>query len=605
MKNGLLLILAFAVWQTTLHAQERKESIVPKADPFARGGSGLIIDDSYSAEEMVMDFFNGTVVTPSNIQLIGNPSGMAFFEAANTNLGVPAGIMLASGIVHNALGPNTQGAAGNSLGMSGHPDLNTIIGQVTFDATVLTFDFVSEKPDLNFRYVFGSEEYPEYVCSYLNDVFGFFVSGPGISGPYLHNGENYALVPMKTQYVGINTINPGVPGAFGNASNCLSSGGLSNAQYYVDNSGGSELQYDGFTVPLDAKFTVIPGEVYKAIIAVADAGDAIFDSGVFISIESLEGDSLLSPVASLQVTHPDKYSATLSGHAKYAYKEWAYHYNGETFVTLEPVTLQFAEPGIYTAWFTAENYCCTDTTWMNLYIDLPPHLEEAKVDVPRCHDSNDGRIALDVRSSIGGLTYAWNDGGDGAVRENLPPGQYQVTVTDAEGNVTISEIFDLWVEPLEAEVKASKFRNTPHQPVEIFAQGGTSPFLYHWSDGGSGPIRGDLASGQSYLVEVSDARGCVQEVSFTYQHGLIGPAHELAVFPNPANAHLRFRMAPEATATSGMIRVTNLLGQTLYTERVSLGQQRDLDVSRWPEGIYLIHFESDRILQTQKVLVRR
>lgn len=587
----------------SIQAQQRTESLVPKVDPFARGGNGLIIDDSYTAEEMVMDFFNGTVVTPSNIQLIGNPSGMAFFEAANTSLGVPAGIMLASGNVHNALGPNNQGGAGNSLGAQGHPDLNAISGQVTFDATVLTFDFVSEKPELHFRYVFGSEEYPEYVCAIFNDVFGFFVSGPGISGPFSYNGENYARVPMKTQYVGINTINPGVPGAFGNVSNCLSSGGLSNGQYYVDNTGDTDLQYDGFTVPLDAEFTVIPGEVYKAIIAVADAGDAIFDSGVFISIESLDGDSLLTPVSSMQVTHPDKYSATLSGHAKYAYKEWAYHYNGETYVTLEPVTLQFAEPGIYTAWFTAENYCCTDTTWVDLYIDMPPHIASSKVVVPRCHDTHDGQIDLDVRSSIGGLSYAWNDGGDGAVRENLAPAHYQVTVTDAEGNVTISGVFDLWVDPLEADVRRSKFKNAPQQPVEIIANGGTPPYLYQWSDGGSGPIRGDLVSGQSYLVEVADAHGCRQEVSFTYQYGQIGPAHELVVFPNPAGANLRVQFAPEANVSTGMLRVTNLLGQTMHVEQMS--SNRDLDVSRWPEGIYVIHFESGRILQTQKVFVRR
>ncbi|MBK7946535.1 MAG: choice-of-anchor L domain-containing protein [Flavobacteriales bacterium] len=42
---------------------------------------------------------------------------------------------------------------------------------------MLEFDFIPTGDTLRFRYVFGSEEYPNYTCGSVNDVFGFFLSG--------------------------------------------------------------------------------------------------------------------------------------------------------------------------------------------------------------------------------------------------------------------------------------------------------------------------------------------------------------------------------------------------------------------------------------------
>ena len=63
------------------------------------------------------------------------------------------------------------------------------------DIAKLEFDFVPTSDTITFRYVFGSQEYFAYENTQYNDVFGFFLSGPGIAGPYANGAINLAIVP--------------------------------------------------------------------------------------------------------------------------------------------------------------------------------------------------------------------------------------------------------------------------------------------------------------------------------------------------------------------------------------------------------------------------
>ncbi len=70
--------------------------------------------------------------------------------------------------------------------LAGNATLNGITTTTTYDASMLEFDFIPESDTLHFKYVFGSEEYSDYVNSQFNDVFGYFVSGPNPLGRYLY-----------------------------------------------------------------------------------------------------------------------------------------------------------------------------------------------------------------------------------------------------------------------------------------------------------------------------------------------------------------------------------------------------------------------------------
>lgn len=341
-KIKLLLCLCL-LSQTYLHAQ-----------------SGLFIDTSYTAEQMVMDFFDSPNVTVSNVTYNGHENGLAYFEADSTDLDIPAGILLSTGNVFSAIGPNeVSGGTETVSGSISDGDLQAIVSNVSiFDAAVLEFDISSSIDNLLFNYVFSSEEYPEYVCSGFNDVFGFFVSGAGYNGPFTNNAENIALVPGTQDFVAINQVNSG---EVGNAGEITSCGSLDNSQYYHDNTNGIHLEADGFTVPLPAPFVLLPGETYHVKLVIGDAADGVFDSGVFIGIESLNGDSLLTPIAEIQAeTNGNTFS--FENESRYATSyQWDFG-DGSTSTERYPSPHTYAEDGNYEVLLIIQNYCCSDTT---------------------------------------------------------------------------------------------------------------------------------------------------------------------------------------------------------------------------------------------------
>ncbi|MEM0996795.1 MAG: choice-of-anchor L domain-containing protein [Bacteroidota bacterium] len=229
----------------------------------------------------------GPGVFVSNITSTFAPNSVGTFTSNGSNIGINNGVILTSGSVANAPGPNNQAGATTANGSPGDPDLNAITTpNPTFDAAILEFDLVATCDTIQISYVFASEEYPEFVCSSFNDVFAFFISGPGIVGQ-----QNIALIPGSTTPVAINTVNnfTGIPGP-----GCITT----NSNFYIDNTNGATVQYDGFTVPLLAKAVVQPCSTYRLKLAIADAGDASLDSGVFLEAGGIRCASQIVQVES-------------------------------------------------------------------------------------------------------------------------------------------------------------------------------------------------------------------------------------------------------------------------------------------------------------------
>ncbi|MBU3677139.1 MAG: hypothetical protein FGM54_08185, partial [Chitinophagaceae bacterium] len=248
---------------------------------------------------------NGVTISNPVLNCPGNANGL--FNVTASNLGLPGGIVLTSGQAQT-IGA-TQGANGPAMGPStsngapGDPDLTALVNGQTFDRCVLEFDFVPLGDSIQFQYVFGSTEYPSFTCSNFNDVFGFFISGPGITGPYSNNSKNIALVPGSTTCpVGVSTIYcPNQPGCCNTANancfnltpGCTMFNAVNNTcAYFVCNANGASVNYQGFTVPLTASAVVVPCSTYHLKLAIADKGDQILDSGVFLKQGSLSSNSI-------------------------------------------------------------------------------------------------------------------------------------------------------------------------------------------------------------------------------------------------------------------------------------------------------------------------
>ena len=222
----------------------------------------------------------GPGVAVSNVTFTGANTAAGSFAGGTGIIGFESGIMLSSGDIAFVPGPNTQDDVSGVNAGIGDPDLDGLIpGYTTFDTVILEFDFQCTGTQvIQFQYVFTSEEYNEWVNSPFNDVFGFFL-----------NGENIALVPGS----------PGTPVSINNVNcdNPYNPPAGSFCNLFINNdcndippgtfpcTGVREIQMDGMIVILTATGTLSPG-VNHIKLALADAGDQVLDSNVFIRAQS-------------------------------------------------------------------------------------------------------------------------------------------------------------------------------------------------------------------------------------------------------------------------------------------------------------------------------
>lgn len=226
----------------------------------------------------------------------------SFSNGGTTNLGLSDGIVLSTGDVDDAAhspvnGQHPSGYPTYTASYDNDLDLRGLVNNYINNCSVLEFDFVPQGNTIEFQYVFASSEYPTFVNSSYNDVFGFFLSGPGISGPFSNNSVNIATVPSTTTPVAINNLN--------NGGSACSSGGPSgpcqNCAYYVDNCGGSTISYHGFTTVMTATYNVTCGETYHIKLAIGDVDDVNWDSAVFLKNNSFTSNASTNTTQSLSV----------------------------------------------------------------------------------------------------------------------------------------------------------------------------------------------------------------------------------------------------------------------------------------------------------------
>ncbi len=228
----------------------------------------LTVNNLLTPNQLVQQVLLGSGVQAFNVTYTGYDSAIGSFNGTASNIGMAGGVILCTGKTSLAPGPNNAPNAGYNNLFAGDAQLDTISNGITHNAAILEFDFIPIGDTVKFRYVFASEEYPEYVNLGVNDAFAFFISGPSIVGSH-----NIATLPNAWNTpVSIDSVNAST-----------------NSSYYIDNAGGLTVQYDGFTIPMIAISHVIPCDTFHIKIAIADGGDGIFDSGVFLEQGSFSG----------------------------------------------------------------------------------------------------------------------------------------------------------------------------------------------------------------------------------------------------------------------------------------------------------------------------
>ncbi|MFK7756382.1 MAG: choice-of-anchor L domain-containing protein [Flavobacteriales bacterium] len=256
--------------------------------------SQINVDNTVSPETAVNDILTGIGIDAFNITFSGDSNQIGSFLSNGSNMPIGSGIILgtgnvnlASGAIFGDLDPDDQGPGGNNNGgatVGGgnfgetDDDLAILSGQTLNDAAILEFDFIATGTELTFNFVFGSEEYLEWVDSGFNDAFGFFLSGAGLNGPFDNNAVNLAVVPGTDEPVTINSIN-----------NVL------NTDFFIDNSTSgtdpSFVEFDGLTTNMTAFADLVCDSVYHIKLVIADGSDTALDSGVFLEAGSFDSNA--------------------------------------------------------------------------------------------------------------------------------------------------------------------------------------------------------------------------------------------------------------------------------------------------------------------------
>ena len=259
-----------------------------------------------TAEDVVRSMLVGDGVSVSNVKfnncttvLDANTGGQLGFFTNNPatfpTLSFSSGLIIATGDVQNALGPNDDDGSEISISNSmSCPELQALVSDELWYPAVLEFDFLTTSDQVTFNYMFASEEYPEFVGLGYNDVFGFFVTDLTTN-----QTTNVARIPNTTLPVSIDNVND-----------------YSYSQYYHDTEYSSYIQYDACVGPLSATFSVVPCRLYHMKLAISNAGDDLFGSAVFIEGQSFAANgtetTIVYDVETLPVVVQDCNTATVT-----------------------------------------------------------------------------------------------------------------------------------------------------------------------------------------------------------------------------------------------------------------------------------------------------
>ena len=249
--------------------------------------------EPYTPESLIRNFFIGEGVQILDIKFEGSNKATGYFQNGIADIGIDQGIILSTGSVNNIDNPNSQESSTLTSGTDVvNSDLNNIIGiNVLKDVITYEITFIPSADSIQFNYAFASEEYPEYVCSNYNDVFGFFISGQNPAGGE-YSAKNIAIVPSTINLpVSINNVNNGMAGSSGNAANCETNANLDYAEFYNDVN-SDHLIYDGILDPFIAAAKVVPCQTYTIKISIGDANDFLKDSAVFLKGKSFSSNTV-------------------------------------------------------------------------------------------------------------------------------------------------------------------------------------------------------------------------------------------------------------------------------------------------------------------------
>ncbi|MFN0032057.1 MAG: choice-of-anchor L domain-containing protein [Flavobacteriales bacterium] len=443
---------------------------------FGQQTNSQIVVDSLAVEQYVQDVLLGNGVQATNISFTGCFAQIGYMhEGVANGLNIDGGVVLSSDHVKNITGVFTGLWNTGCTPVGGDADLLTVANSVPAligesfsvgsinDKSILEFDFVPTGDTLQFNYIFGSNEYLEWVNSSFNDIFAFFLSGPGITGPYdspagFPNGAvNIASIPGT---------DPAIPITISSVND------QSYDDYYIDNPNHDAIAIDGYTTVLQAFSLVQCGLTYHIKLAIADGSDGALESIVILEEGSFSSNAVVDVDLSINVGGPD------------ANTIWEDCGEATLTFTRPPISSLQVEDMVVVTW-NGVAQMGVDYTAMPDTIIFPIGVSEVVLDIDAFEDG-----------LVEGLELVQMD-------------ILNLAACNGSGLVTNFEFFiGDEPEPLVVEGYTTEICQGDTITLEPIITGGYGNFYYDWSTGGTGATEdvGPLAT-TDYFLTVSDTCG--------------------------------------------------------------------------------------------------
>ena len=424
-------------------------------------------------ESLFTDLFPDHCSTITNLQAIGDAAGRGWFQTNTEPFGKAVGIVFSSGNVEDLDEPVLgQIPISGYLESPGDPDLALLTDHAVMDVSGMRFDLTPDTDSLIIRYQFASEEYPAYNCTPWVDVFGIFLSGPGIDGPFSGGAINLATLAVNgdTVPVGINSINTGILGTQPNANLIYCQppvGSIDLSDLYVANPDETQHPLNGLTKILTTRASVIPGETYHLKIVIGDAVDDVYDSALFLHGINVCDTPRLAPQARFAITQVKEDTVFFRNESLYGVDfHWDFG-DGTTAHQQDPGFHIYPGPGNYPVSLVVSNHCCSDTLQLNAPVFQAPVLQNTFLRPVICESL--GSITLDVLCSTP-VQYSWSTGDTTSTPNlaNLAEGTYTVIATNTAGEFStfgpfqVTQVNDSQYDPVDTIVVPSCI-DPPHR----------------------------------------------------------------------------------------------------------------------------------------------